>query len=133
MAAAQELAYSTLKEKYQASDVPMHRFGFTQAQRLLDKPLSVASLGRAAAKGAQKEAAVASLAAFKLSDTILSTDLSGIFTGIFKTDTFIVAWSVWHYVSAVCAAVLMVMAASVIPARRAARLEPGDVIRGTGQ
>jgi len=27
----------------------------------------------------------------------------------------------------------MVMIASLIPARRAARLEPGDVIRGTAQ
>lgn len=54
-------------------------------------------------------------------------------TGIFKTTTFIVSWSVWHYVAAVSTAVVMVMVASLIPARRAARLEPGDVIRGTGQ
>ncbi|MEO7599001.1 MAG: FtsX-like permease family protein [Opitutus sp.] len=53
--------------------------------------------------------------------------------GIFATDTFIVAWSVWHYVSAVLTAVLMVMIASLVPARRAAQLEPGDVIRGTAQ
>lgn len=53
--------------------------------------------------------------------------------GIFASDTFIVAWSVWHYVAAVTTALLMVMAASLIPARRAARLEPGDVIRGTAQ
>jgi lipoprotein-releasing system permease protein len=53
--------------------------------------------------------------------------------GIFATDTFIVAWSVWHYVSAVLTAVVMVMVASLIPARRAALLEPGDVIRGTAQ
>ena len=52
-------------------------------------------------------------------------------TGIFATDTFIVAWSPWHYVSAVGTAVVMVMVASLVPARRAARLEPGDVIRGT--
>ncbi len=51
--------------------------------------------------------------------------------GIFKTDTFIVSWSVWHYVQALLTAAVMVMAASIIPARRAARLEPGDVIRGT--
>ncbi len=51
--------------------------------------------------------------------------------GIFKTDTFIVSWSVWHYVQALATAAVMVMAASIIPARRAARLEPGDVIRGT--
>ncbi len=54
-------------------------------------------------------------------------------TGIFATDTFIVAWSPWHYVSAVCTAIIMVMVASLVPARRAARLEPGDVIRGTAQ
>jgi lipoprotein-releasing system permease protein len=54
-------------------------------------------------------------------------------SGIFKTNTFIVAWSPWHYIAAVCTAVVMVMLASLIPARRAARLEPGDVIRGTGQ
>jgi lipoprotein-releasing system permease protein len=53
--------------------------------------------------------------------------------GIFAMDTFIVHWSVWHYVAATATAVLMVMAASLIPARRAARLEPGDVIRGTAQ
>jgi lipoprotein-releasing system permease protein len=53
--------------------------------------------------------------------------------GIFATDTFIVAWSVWHYVAAVLTAVTMVMIASLVPARRAAQLEPGDVIRGTAQ
>jgi lipoprotein-releasing system permease protein len=52
-------------------------------------------------------------------------------TGIFKTDTFVVSWSIWHYVEATVTAVIMVMAASIIPAYRAARLEPGDVIRGT--
>lgn len=52
-------------------------------------------------------------------------------TGIFATNTFIVAWSMWHYVYAVVTAVIMVMIASLVPARRAARLEPGDVIRGT--
>ena len=54
-------------------------------------------------------------------------------TGIFKTDTFVVSWSVWHYVAAILTAVLMVMVASLIPARRAARFEPGDIIRGTSQ
>lgn len=53
--------------------------------------------------------------------------------GIFATDTFIVAKSGWHYVTAVITAVVMVMVASLVPARRAARLEPGDVIRGTAQ
>ncbi len=53
--------------------------------------------------------------------------------GIFSTDSFVVAWSVWHYVWAVVISSVVVMAASLIPARRAARLEPGDVIRGTSQ
>ncbi len=53
--------------------------------------------------------------------------------GIFAMDTFVVNWSIWHYVAATTTAVVMVMAASLIPARRAARLEPGDVIRGTAQ
>jgi lipoprotein-releasing system permease protein len=52
-------------------------------------------------------------------------------TGIFATNTFIVAWSPWHYVWATATAIVMVMLASLVPARRAARLEPGDVIRGT--
>ena len=53
--------------------------------------------------------------------------------GIFATDHFIVAWSIWHYVAATITAVLMVLTASLVPALRAARLEPGDVIRGTAQ
>lgn len=53
--------------------------------------------------------------------------------GIFATDTFVVKWSIWHYVAATLTAVVMVMIASLIPARRAARLEPGDIIRGTSQ
>jgi lipoprotein-releasing system permease protein len=53
--------------------------------------------------------------------------------GIFATDSFIVEWSIWHYVAATVTSVIMVMLASVIPARRAARLEPGDIIRGTAQ
>lgn len=53
--------------------------------------------------------------------------------GIFAADTFIVAWSIWHYVAATGTAVIMVLTASLVPARRAARLEPGDIIRGTAQ
>jgi lipoprotein-releasing system permease protein len=53
--------------------------------------------------------------------------------GIFSTDRFIVSWSVWHYVAAVAAALVAVMVSSLIPARRAARLEPGDIVRGTAQ
>ena len=51
--------------------------------------------------------------------------------GIFKTDRFIVVWDANHYLAAIGTAVVMVMIASLIPARRAARLEPGDIVRGT--
>lgn len=54
-------------------------------------------------------------------------------TGIFKTDHFIVVWDANHYIAAVATAVVMVMVASLVPARRAARLEPGDIVRGTAQ
>lgn len=54
-------------------------------------------------------------------------------TGIFTSHKFLVRWSQWHYIEAVLTAVLMVMMASMIPSRRAARLEPGDIIRGTAQ
>lgn len=54
-------------------------------------------------------------------------------TGIFKTDTFQVYWSPWHYVAAITSAAIMVMIASLFPARRAARFEPGDIVRGTAQ
>jgi lipoprotein-releasing system permease protein len=54
-------------------------------------------------------------------------------TGIFTSHKFLVLWSRWHYVEAVLTAVFMVMLASLIPSRRAARLEPGDIIRGTAQ
>jgi lipoprotein-releasing system permease protein len=53
--------------------------------------------------------------------------------GIFSTDSFQVYWSIWHYVVATITATLVVMTAALIPARRAARLEPGDIIRGTSQ
>jgi lipoprotein-releasing system permease protein len=52
---------------------------------------------------------------------------------LFKTETFLVSWKVSHYVQAIVTALVMVMIASLIPARRAARLEPGDIVRGTAQ
>ncbi len=54
-------------------------------------------------------------------------------TGIFTAETFQVHWSFTHYVIAAVSAAVVVMTAAVIPARRAARLEPGDIIRGTSQ
>ncbi len=53
--------------------------------------------------------------------------------GIFTADSFQVYWSIWHYVVATITAAVVVMTAAIIPARRAARLEPGDIIRGTSQ
>ena len=53
--------------------------------------------------------------------------------GIFSADSFQVYWSLWHYVVATLSATVVVMTAALIPARRAARLEPGDIIRGTAQ
>ena len=58
---------------------------------------------------------------------------NGGISGIFSAKYYVVAWSAWHYVEAVSTAVVMVMIASIIPARRAARLEPGDIVRGTAQ
>lgn len=53
--------------------------------------------------------------------------------GIFKTDHFVVIWDWKHYAAAITTAIIMVMIASLVPARRAARLEPGDIVRGTAQ
>jgi lipoprotein-releasing system permease protein len=54
-------------------------------------------------------------------------------TGIFTSHKFLVQWSLRHYIEAVIVSIITVMAASIIPSRRAARLEPGDIIRGTAQ
>lgn len=51
--------------------------------------------------------------------------------GIFSTDSYVVEWSAMHYFWAAVTAVVIVLVASLAPARRAARLVPGDVIRGT--
>jgi lipoprotein-releasing system permease protein len=54
-------------------------------------------------------------------------------TGIFTAETFQVNSTPMHYIVATIGAAIVVMTAAVIPARRAARLEPGDIIRGTSQ
>jgi len=51
--------------------------------------------------------------------------------GIFASDHFVVLWDPWHYVSAAVIATIVVLVASYFPSRRAARLEPGAVIRGS--
>ena len=49
--------------------------------------------------------------------------------GIFATDHFVVEWALSHYLWAAGIAAAVVFVATWLPARRAARLEPGDVIR----
>lgn len=49
--------------------------------------------------------------------------------GIFATDSFVVHWAWSHYLAAALITAVVVAFATVLPARRAARLEPGDVIR----
>jgi lipoprotein-releasing system permease protein len=51
--------------------------------------------------------------------------------GIFSTDSFVVNWDMNHYYAAAIVATVVVMVASYFPARRAARLEPGAIIRGS--
>lgn len=51
--------------------------------------------------------------------------------GIFSTDHVVVHWDWRYYVWGIASASVVVMIAAVFPSRRAARLEPGDIIRGT--
>jgi len=51
--------------------------------------------------------------------------------GIFQTDHFIVNWELSHYLAASVVAVVVVLIASYIPARRASKVEPAGIIRGT--
>ena len=55
------------------------------------------------------------------------------FRGILRTDYFLVEWSPYHYIAAAILAAIAVFIASYVPARRAAKLEPVDTLRGTGQ
>ena len=53
--------------------------------------------------------------------------------GIFTTDHVVVAWELSHYVLAGILASVVVVIASWFPARRAAHMEPADIIRGASQ
>ena len=52
--------------------------------------------------------------------------------GVFSADSFVVKWSVWHYISATSISTLVILLASYLPARKAARIDPGEVIRRMG-
>lgn len=51
--------------------------------------------------------------------------------GVFSTDSFVVNWDFDHYLWAAVITIVVTIVASFLPARKAARLEPGNVIRGT--
>ncbi len=53
--------------------------------------------------------------------------------GFFAADHFLVHWSWFHYFAAVVIAFIAVLVASYLPSRRAARLLPVAVLRGSGQ
>jgi len=53
--------------------------------------------------------------------------------GFFATDHFIVYWSWHHYLAAIAIAFTGIFLASWFPARRAARLAPVAILRGSGQ
>lgn len=51
--------------------------------------------------------------------------------GIFKADHFVVAWELNHYMMGAVLALFSVVIASYIPASRAARMKPVNVLRGS--
>ena len=53
--------------------------------------------------------------------------------GIFTTDHVVVSWELWHYILAGLMAAVVVAIASWFPARRAAAMEPAEIIRGASQ
>lgn len=53
--------------------------------------------------------------------------------GFFATDHFLVYWSWHHYLAAIAIAFVGVFVASYFPARRAAKLAPVTILRGSGQ
>jgi lipoprotein-releasing system permease protein len=53
--------------------------------------------------------------------------------GFFATEHFLVYWSWYHYAAATGIAFVGVFLASYFPARRAAKLAPVAILRGSGQ
>jgi len=50
--------------------------------------------------------------------------------GLVEIQQFILKWSVWHYVIASCIAMVSAVAAAYIPSRRAAKVNPVEIVRG---
>lgn len=69
---------------------------------------------------------------FAIVSTYTLTKLPIRIRGIFSTDSFVVEWSIWHYIIAAAIASVMVLIASYFPAKNAAKVEPANIIRGTG-
>jgi hypothetical protein len=82
--------YTALKAKYQGKNVPGHRFGFTEVQKLLKRPLSATTLAQVAALRPQQGKATAApdLGDLLNPGTVLS-DLAGIF---FDLPSFLDEW-----------------------------------------
>jgi lipoprotein-releasing system permease protein len=53
--------------------------------------------------------------------------------GVIRTDHFVVHWTWEHYLLAAIIAAIAVFVAAYVPARRAASLDPVQILRGTGQ
>ncbi|MCS7062993.1 MAG: ABC transporter permease [Methylacidiphilales bacterium] len=53
--------------------------------------------------------------------------------GVIRSDYFVVHWSGEHYLYAACLAAIAVFIAAWAPARRAAALDPIQILRGSGQ
>lgn len=85
-------SYATLKAKYQGRDVPGHRTGFTEVQKLLKRPLSATVLTQLAAARPKKEekATVKGAAAEILAPGAVLSDLAGILSdaGSFLDELF---------------------------------------------
>lgn len=65
--------------------------------------------------------------------TLIISKIPVNFRGILRTDYFLVEWSYTHYLIGALLAVIAVLIAAYIPARRASRLEPAEILRGTSQ
>ncbi|MCW5772139.1 MAG: ABC transporter permease [Rhodospirillaceae bacterium] len=51
-------------------------------------------------------------------------------TGLVEVQKFILKWSIWHYAIASSIAMVSAMAAAYLPSRRAAKVNPVEIVRG---